>query len=325
MKKEGVEPYFQEFLATLRTPGTRKQYRFDILEFCGGSLPVDIFDLQTLFTKDNILSYIQRLKRRGRGSDKGLKPVTINRKLVALNRFALYLQGENLLTGDPANPCSVPREDCEKWTPKGLLCNEEIRKILLSIEEKEPNKVIRLRDKLFINLGYCTLLKRSEIANLSIEDILEFDDIFALNIPNPDGHDEVIPFPKEVKELFDAYWEELGGDKVVMPDESGQKPVLVSLSNRSCYQRISENFLNRLIKRRAIEANLSPSIHTETLRHSGINFLLDKGTPIADVARLARIKDAKILRAFPSPRIASLSQSAKKLSESIKGNDSGPL
>ena len=165
------------------------------------------------------------------------------------------------------------------------------------------------------------MLKRSEIANLSIENILEIAGYFVLNVPNPNGHDEVVPFPKGVKELFNTYWEALNGNEVVMPDKSGKIPVLVSLSNRSCYQRISENFLNRVIKRRAIEANLSPSIHTDTLRQSGINFLLDKGTPIADVARLARIKDAKGLRAFPSRRIASLNQSAAKLSNSIEGND----
>lgn len=325
MNRNYIQSCFQEFLDLLPTPGTRKQYRYDILEFYKGTLPENANDLQKCTTTEKIREWVRELRKSKSRQGKGLKPVTINRKLVALQRFSLYMQGKNLLTENPANPFSVPRSDCNNWEPKGLLSNADIQKLLESIKKKEPKKVISLRDQLFIQLGYCLLLKRSEIVNLSIENILKIEDKYVLKIFNSLGHDEVVPFSKEVKELFDGYWEALNGDKVVIPDDSGRVPILVSLSNRTRYERISDNFLNRLLKRRAIEANLSSSIHTETLRHSGINFLLQNGTPIADVAKLARIKDAKVLRVFPSPHFVSLIQSSKILSESIKDNDSNPL
>lgn len=317
MDKKGVESYFQEFMATLKTPGTRKQYRFDILEFCGGSLPVDVVDLQGIFTEDNVLAYVNRLKKRGKVSDKGLKPVTINRKLVPLRRFALYLQGKGLLVGDPTNPYSVPREKCEKWAPRDLMTPEDIKKILSILKKQEPNEILRLRDELFIKIGYCTLLHRSAIANLSLEDIVSVADIFVLNIRISSGPDFIVPFPEDLKKLFDTYWKVLRGDVKVNPDNNGRVPILVSLSNRTAYQRISENYLNQIIKRRVRQANLPVSIHTATLRQSGIAYLLQNGTPVSDVEQLAGLKNYRILRVFEPSRIISLVNSTKKLLDSI--------
>ena len=132
MEQNFIDSCFQEFLDLLPTPGTRKQYRYDILEFYGGSLPRDTADLQKRTSTEKILDWVKELKMRGSEGGKILKPITINRKLVALRRFTLYLQGNNLLAGDPANPFSVPREDCEKWAPKGLLSKGDVQKIICS-------------------------------------------------------------------------------------------------------------------------------------------------------------------------------------------------
>lgn len=317
-ENQKISDHFEKFLGGLKAPGTRKLYKHDIFEFYECSIPEDIEDLQARTTPARILAWKAELRRPVHEGGKGLKPTTINRKFVALRRFALYLQSQNLLSEDPTNPYSVPKERCEAWTPKNLISSDDIQKILASLEN-ETNKIIRLRDQLMIKLGFCSLLTRSEIASISRGHILEVDNSTILVVIGRfNQKEDAILLSAEFKELFDEYWRTLDGENVVPPDKDGLTPVFVSLSNRTLYSRMSDNSINKMIKKRAIEANISTDVTSETIRHSGINFLLESGTPIKDIARFARLKDAKILRAFDPERKNSMDETVGLLSGSIE-------
>lgn len=317
-ENQKISDHFENFLGGLKAPGTKKLYKHDILEFYEYSIPEDTEDLQARTTTARILAWKAELKRPVNEGGKGLKPTTINRKLVPLRRFILYAQSQNLLSGDPTNPYSVPKERCEAWAPKELISSDDIQKILTSLEN-ETNKVIRLRDQLIIQLGFCSLLSRSEIASISKEDILTLKDSSALLVIGQRNQKvDAVPISTKFKELFGEYWKVLDGDNVVSPDKDGLVPVFVSLSNRTLYNRISDNYINQMIKKRAKEANVPTDVTSETIRHSGINFLLESGAPIKNIARLARLKDAKTLRAFDPERKNSIGETAGLLSGSIE-------
>jgi site-specific recombinase XerD len=162
------------------------------------------------------------------------------------------------------NKVSFRRPKSEKKLPKVI--DGEMIKLQLS-------KISNLKHKAVLTLAYSVGLRVSEIVNLKIKDI--DSSRMLIHIINAKGRkDRIVPLSQNVLELLRTYF------KLYMPDEylfNGQASKQYSVG--SC-QRIYKKYIDQ-----------NSSIHT--LRHSSFTHLLENGTDLRLIQKLAGHSSSK--------------------------------
>ena len=141
--------------------------------------------------------------------------------------------------------------------------DESIQKFIATIEKKQTHKQTINRDILLIKLAYKSGLRREELANLRVSDILINEK--ALIVRKGKGmKDRTVPLPSGVTDLLEAYIVDMRPDDKVF----NVKPAAISDK----------------IRRMAKNAGLN--IHAHSLRHGYATRLLEKGANIKAVQEL---------------------------------------
>ena len=159
---------------------------------------------------------------------------------------------------------SFKRPKSEKKLPK-VVDNEYIKEKL--------NKINNLKHKTILTLTYSVGLRVSEIVNLKIEDI--DSKRMLIHIKNAKGRkDRVVPLSQTVLQLLREYWKEYKPKDYLF---NGQNSIQYSI--QSC-QKIYKKYIDK-----------KSSIHT--LRHSSFTNLLENGTDLRIIQKLAGHSSSK--------------------------------
>jgi site-specific recombinase XerD len=159
---------------------------------------------------------------------------------------------------------SFKRPKSEKKLPQ-VIDGEHIKSQL--------SKITNLKHKTILSLTYSVGLRVSEIVNLKIEDIDSKRMI--IHIKNAKGKkDRIVPLSQRVLDLLRDYWKEYKHKEYLFNGQSGGK-----YSINSC-QKIYKKYIDE-----------SSSIHT--LRHSSFTNLLESGTDLRIIQKIAGHSSSK--------------------------------
>ena len=141
--------------------------------------------------------------------------------------------------------------------------HETIQKLIATIKTKQTHKKDIGRDILLVELAYNSGLRRGELANLEVGDILITEK--ALIVRDGKGlKDRTVPLPSRVLKLLEDYIQNMNTDDRVF----NVKPAAIS------------DKISRIAKRTGVK------IHAHSLRHGYATRLLEKGANLKAVQEL---------------------------------------
>ena len=139
--------------------------------------------------------------------------------------------------------------------------------------KSQLSKIVNLKHRAILTLTYSVGLRVSEVVNLKIEDIDSKRMI--IHIKNAKGRkDRIVPLSQKVLDLLREYWKEYKPNEYLFNGQSSTK-----YSIGSC-QKIYKKYIDR-----------DSSIHT--LRHSSFTSLLENGTDLRIIQKIAGHSSSK--------------------------------
>ena len=203
--------------------------------------------------------------------EQGVVKSSIARKLSAVRSFYRYLKWEGIISTNPAEKISSPKQD--KRLPAFLTADEVMR----LLEAPDLSTPLGQRDRAFLELLYASGLRVSELANLKLEQIdLDTREIRARG----KGFKERVALMGEpaAKALTDYLNEARPG---ILKGKRGNV-VFLNYKGGSMTQRSVQEIIEEYAKKAGIEKR----VHPHMLRHTFATHLLDGGADLRVVQEL---------------------------------------
>lgn len=195
---------------------------------------------------------------------------TVTRSLASLKSFYSYLQGEGIVTSNPAK--GVVLEKSERKLPQ-ILTNKEVE---LFLEQPDPRDTKGCRDKAMLELLYATGIRVSELIALDVDD---------LNLPGgvlrcfSKGRERVIPlYPVAIR----ALGEYVNRIRPQLVDSADETALFVNMNG----ERMSRQGFWKLIKFYQDKAGIEKDVTPHTLRHSFAAHLLENGADLRSIQEM---------------------------------------
>ncbi|NOU64476.1 site-specific tyrosine recombinase XerD [Paenibacillus sp. LMG 31461] len=258
---------FIQFLTTERglSRNTLESYERDLLQF------VAYLEMQGVTSwrdtgKVHLVSYLSQLKTLGRAS------ATLSRIRVSLRSFFQYMVKERLLDSDPSVFIEVPK--LEKRIPK-VLTILEVEKLL---EAPQSEQVNGARDKAMLELLYATGIRVSELVALNVADVnLEMGFIRCIGKAEKE---RVIPLSGIAIRVIDTYIQQYR-IKLLKRSVDEEALFIGHLGTRMTRQGFW-----KIMKRYALETEITNEITPHTLRHSFAAHLIENGADLRSVQEM---------------------------------------
>lgn len=226
--------------------------------------PLDVSDI----TLEQLRHYIRHLHMRG------LKYRTIERHRAAFSTFWRWLRLEKIVTENPVEFLQLPKRPppLPKW-----LEESDLRKFA---ETPDSSRFMAMRQRnecawrLLALLG----LRRSEVLNLRVRDVMLRDRLIAIRGSKADG-ERVLPLPDALRGLLKAQIEGKAADDLVLPGIPGGQ--------------WSPKAFRIQFNHHARRCGLPTWVTPHTIRHSYATHLVKRGVSIFDVQKMLGHKDIK--------------------------------
>ena len=195
---------------------------------------------------------------------------TVTRSLASLKSFYSYLQGEGIVTANPAKGVSL--EKSERKLPQ-ILTNKEVE---LFLEQPDPRDAKGCRDKAMLELLYATGIRVSELIGLNLENLNLSAGFLRCATKKKD---RIIPlYPTAIRALGD-YIDHVRPRLIEQPDE---KALFVNMNG----SRMSRQGFWKIIKHYQDLAGIRKEITPHTLRHSFAAHLLENGADLHSIQEM---------------------------------------
>lgn len=192
---------------------------------------------------------------------------SITRKIIAARNFYKFLIKTKKIEKNPFSYILTPKT--EKRLP-GVLTEKETENLLSAATGRD---FVSLRDRTMLELIYSTGIRVSEIVNLDISDIDFVNE--EIKVMGKGGKERIVPAGTVALNILHCYIKEL--KKI---DSSG---VLFINKNK---KRLTQRFVELMIKKYAKMAGIEKKVTPHTLRHSFATHLLDRGADLRSVQEL---------------------------------------
>ena len=216
--------------------------------------------------------YLAWLATSARGKRGGYARVSVARKLVSLRAFYRFLQREGLVKINPVPKGSAFRVKTEKRLPDFLTENEMDR----LLEAPDLNTELGVRDLAILEMLYSSGVRLSELAALDLDNV----DMEA----------------REAKVLGKGSKERivlLGGPAVQALQNymTASRPLLSDAPTNALFLnryggRLSRRSIQKIVKKGALQAAISPRTHTHSMRHTFATHMLEGGADLRIVQEL---------------------------------------
>ncbi len=195
---------------------------------------------------------------------------SVNRKISTVKSFYKFLMKEGIVENNPAINIPVPK--LRKKLPH-FVAEENLNHLLddgLFTDDFEGK-----RDKLIIALFYGTGVRLSELLNVKRTDV----DLtqFLIKVLGKRNKERIIPFPRELKSIFEDYFEEK--EKLF-----GTSPGWVFLTQKG--EKAYEKLIYRVVKNNLSKVTSLEKRSPHVIRHSYATHLLNKGADLNAVKEL---------------------------------------
>lgn len=256
---------FEQHLAVERnlSAHTRRAYSQDLEEFrvfleqdSSPSAAIRVTDVDTLLLR-RYLAYLHRKNSRS----------TIARKLSALRSFFAYLVRQGVLTTNPGELISTPRQ--KKYLPKTLTVDE----VFAFIERQGGSETLVCRDRAILEVFYSCGLRVGELTGLDIGSIdLEQG---LVRVLGKGGKERLVPLGQKARAALVRYLD---------VRSTGQDEEALFLNYRG--GRLSARSIERNFKKLLLQAGLVKDATPHSLRHSFATHLLDGGADLRAIQEL---------------------------------------
>lgn len=263
-----VEEALKNFLSYLNLQKrfsalTASSYKSDLDQFfifLKDELPVNysFSDISHYYVRDYVTSLM----------DRGLSPVSVNRKVSAIKSFFKYLQKNEIIESNPAQ--KVQRLKTPKKLP--VFIDEGRIGTMFSSDDKEDFDSVR--DNLIIEILYQTGIRRAEILGLKDSDVDLYN--LQLKVLGKRNKERIVPFDISLKRSLDNYFALKAAGSLSEPH------LLVTVKNKRLSPVQISKIVNRLLGNVTTGAKKSPHV----LRHTFATHLLDHGADINAVKEL---------------------------------------
>ncbi len=199
------------------------------------------------------------------------KKNSIVRKLSALRSFFKYLIRHNIISDNPVELISTPKQD--KHIPAYLTVDEMFR-LLDSIK---TDTVSGLRNRAIFETMYSSGIRISELAGLNVSSV----DFGAnlIRVFGKGGKERIVPVGIKAMNAIKSYREKLRGNKELSYENS---PLFLNKNNG----RLTARSVARILKKFVTEFCISAPVSPHALRHSFATHMLDAGADLRVVQEL---------------------------------------
>ncbi len=238
-------------------------YESDILEFIDylDKEQIELLEIDYTLIR-NYLGYLFDKKKDNN--------TTVSRKISSLRGFYKYLSNHEYIKSNPFRLVSLPKK--AKTLPKYFYYNE-LEELFNSCDTKTP---LGQRDELILELLYATGVRVSELVNIKLKDINEFD--LTIKILGKGNKERLVSFGEYAKDALDLY----KGDGRCKLNVKNSDYLFLNHIGGVLTTRGVRDILDRIIKRTTIDKNISPHM----LRHTFATHLINEGCDLLAVSEL---------------------------------------
>ena len=150
--------------------------------------------------------------------------------------------------------------------PRNVLTPQEARKI---IEPPDLQTVVGYRDRTILEVLYATGIRKSELMNLTVNDVNLEEELLRIN-GGKGGKDRVVPLTRLACSFLENY---IKGHPPAVAGKAGPRP---RCSSRSGQRPMSKNALGELVEKYARLAGVKKHVTCHLWRHSCATHLVQE-------------------------------------------------
>ena len=252
------------FLESLSSYQTRRAYRTDLRAFFSQGEEINA-DLVQATTPEDIRAFVRTMH------DLDLAGGTQRRRLAALRSFFDWAMIEHVHDRNPArHPDVKPMPPENASSTVRSLTKLEVRDVL---EAAGASDETGLRNQAIILTTVYAALRRSEIADVEVEDIRPLGRYWILELYSGDTEAEYVRIPDQVVDMIDTVKDQYGVTA---------GPLWRSMSNRNYGEPLSADAIYTITRRAGKAAEVGP-ITVDTLRRTGLRLAADGGANFSQI------------------------------------------
>ncbi|SHJ64077.1 tyrosine recombinase XerC subunit [Hathewaya proteolytica DSM 3090] len=276
--------FIRHFLSikSVKSINTSKSYERDIKTFFNVDRVEDI-TLEDIRKVNNVHAeqYIMYLQKKGYSS------ATVNRKISSLSALYRWLMKYRENNSDvyvvKYNPFQYLKNEKPVVVSKEteFLTKEECKMLLASID---TSTLIGLRDKAILALAFTTALRKSEIINIRLKDIIRYGNYHVIEVIRKGGKKDLIKLQDNVRELIELYVKKSSAEGEW---EKDRYLFLGHSVNGLNGKKLNHNTLNLIIKRVCDNAGIDKKLKVHSTRHTAITMVINEGVTLEKVRDFA--------------------------------------
>lgn len=286
---KAVDRLLEFFTAHIRNAGTRMAYAHAVGRFCEWCDQRDL-TLQAV-SPYVVATYIEQLTHQ-------LSAPTVKLHLAAIRMLCDYLVTGQVLPFNPAASVRGPKHVVKKGkTP--VLTSSEARQLLDSID---CSTIIGMRDRALIGVLVYSFSRVSAAIGMNITDYYPQGRRMWFRLKEKGGKHHEVPAHHNAEAYVDAYLDAMKSEPHLQPSTMTDKhtPLFrtISRSGQITIHRMHRTDVLRMIKRRALVAELPPHITCHTFRATGITAYLTNGGSLEHAQRIAWHESARTTKLY---------------------------
>lgn len=163
----------------------------------------------------------------------------------------------------------------------GFLTEPEAKRLINSFD---TDTLIGLRNKALVALAITTALRKSEIINIRIKDMIQINGIDVIKVLRKGKKKSYVKLQAKVKEYIIEYIIKSGRNII---NDAEQFLFMGHSSNGLNSEKFSKNALNKMIAKACKSVCINKKIGVHSLRHTSTTLALEKGESLAKVRDFA--------------------------------------
>jgi len=200
-------------------------------------------------------------------------PGTQNRCLSALKGFFAFLAEENYLARSPIKDLRYAREP--DYLPRNVLTVQESRKIM---QQPDLQTVVGYRDRTMLEVLYATGIRKSELMNLTVENVNIEEGLLRIN-GGKGAKDRIVPLTKLACSFLENY---IKGVRPELVGERQTNRLFLSIRQR----QMSKNTLATAIEKYAEKAGVKKHVTCHVWRHTVATHLVQNNANLRHVQEI---------------------------------------
>ncbi len=266
-------PEEEVWLASRKSPDTRRVYAQDIQHFCR-ALGITSRDELRRVDRQAVIAWERSMREVQR-----LHPVTIRRRLSALSSLFTHLVRYGVVVHNPVQ--AVERPAINRWEGMTPAFTPQQARALL--DAPNSTTIQGLRDRAMLSVGLQVGLRRSEIIRLKVRDLLTTHGCDALRIIRKGGKRDIIAIHPETAQRLRAYLQAAGHAH----DRDGPlfRPMSLGREPHPIRRQLGPDSVDSVVEKYINQLGLGRGYSSHSMRATFITTALEHGAKLEAVQR----------------------------------------